>query len=126
MRTLSLPPLVSLALVLLGASGCVSKPYAGSQIFTLDAPPVTTKTLAPGAIVVSVDRVEVAPEFESRSLTYRTGPHSFERDPYAILAAPPQELVLALLRTSLDNADFVRDVVETGGPWERTSWWKPT
>ncbi len=116
MRTLSLPPLVSLALVLLGASGCVSKPYAGSQIFTLDAPPVTTKTLAPGAIVVSVDRVEVAPEFESRSLTYRTGPHSFERDPYAILAAPPQELVLALLRTSLDNADFVRDVVETGGP----------
>jgi cholesterol transport system auxiliary component len=117
-RTPSLRPFVPLALVLLGASGCVSKPYAGSQIFTLDPAPLTTKTLAPGAIVVSMDRVEVAPEFESRSVTYRTGPHSFERDPYAIMAAPPQELVLAVLRTSLGNADFVRDVVETGGPLE--------
>jgi cholesterol transport system auxiliary component len=63
-----------------------------------------------------VDRVEVAPEFATRSLTYRTGPHSFERDPYAVLAASPQDLVQGLLRTSLDNADFVREVVETGGP----------
>jgi cholesterol transport system auxiliary component len=88
----------------------------GSQIFSIDPPPVATKTVAPGAPVVSVDRVEVAPEFDSRSLTYRTGPHSFERDPYAVLAASPRELVLALLRTSLNNTDFVRDVVEIGGP----------
>jgi hypothetical protein len=32
------------------------------------------------------------------------------------LAASPRELVLALLRTSLNNTDFVRDVVELGGP----------
>lgn len=100
----------------LGSTACVSKPYAGSQIFSIDPPPLTTKTLAPGAVVVSVDRVEVAPEFASRSLTYRTGPHSFERDPYGVLAASPRELVLGLLRSSLNNADFVRDTVETGGP----------
>jgi cholesterol transport system auxiliary component len=104
-----------LALVL-GSSACISKPYAGSQIFSIDPPPLTTKTLAPGAVVVSVDRVEVAPEFASRSLTYRTGPHSFERDPYGVLAASPRELVLGLFRSSLNNADFVRDTVETGGP----------
>jgi cholesterol transport system auxiliary component len=114
-RPLSLRTSVLLVLVL-GSVACVSKPYAGSQIFSIDPPPLTTKTLAPGALVVSVDRVEVAPEFASRSLTYRTGPHSFERDPYGVLAASPRELVLGLLRSSLNNADFVRDTVETGGP----------
>jgi hypothetical protein len=108
-------PLVLTALVF-GTAACVSKPNLGSQIFSIDPPPIVSKTLAPGALVVSVDRVEVAPEFATRSLTYRNGPHSFERDPYAVLAASPRDLVLGLLRTSLDNADFVREVVETGGP----------
>ncbi len=106
---------VLLALVF-GTAGCVSKPNAGSQIFAIDPPPLAPKTVAPGARIFSVDRVEAAPEFAGRSLTYRTGIHSFERDPYAVLAAAPRELVLAVLRTSLGNADFVRDVVETGGP----------
>jgi hypothetical protein len=113
-RLPSARPLVVTALVF--SSACVSKPNLGSQIFTIDSPPIVTKTLLPGALVVSVDRVEVAPEFATRSLTYRTGPHSFERDPFGVLAASPRDLVLALLRTSLDNADFVRDIVETGGP----------
>lgn len=107
--------LVLLALVL-GVGGCVSKPNLGSQIFAIDPPPIASKTLAPGAYIFSVDRVEVAPEFVGRSLTYRTGIHSFERDPYAVLAGAPRELVLAVLRTSLGNAAFVRDVVELGGP----------
>jgi ABC-type transport auxiliary lipoprotein component len=103
-------------LSVLAAAACVSKPNAGSLIFSIDPPPLASKTPALGARIVSVDRVEVAPEFVGRSLTYRTGIHSFERDPYAVLAASPRDLVLALLRTSLGNADFVRDVVETGGP----------
>jgi hypothetical protein len=106
---------VVLALALASAA-CVSKPNLGSQIFSIDPPPIVTKTLAPGAVVVSVDRVEVAPEFATRALTYRTGLHSFERDPYGVLAASPRDLLLGLLRNSLDNADFVREVVETGGP----------
>jgi len=111
-------PLVRLLVLALvgGVAACVSKPNPGSQIFSIDPPPLASKNVAPGARVVSVDRVEVAPEFSGRSLTYRNGIHSFERDPYAVLAASPRDLVLALLRTSLGNADFVRDVVETGGP----------
>jgi hypothetical protein len=107
--------LAPLALVL-GSAACVSKPNAGSQIFAIDPPPLASKNVAPGARVVSVDRVEVAPEFVGRSLTYRTGIHSFERDPYAVLAASPRDLVLAMLRSSLGNADFIADVVETAGP----------
>ncbi len=76
---------------------------------------VSTKA-APGAYAVAVDRVEVAPEFAGRALSYRSGPHSFEKDPYAVLAASPRDLVLALLRASLSNMDFVRDMVELGGP----------
>ena len=108
--------LLGLLLGVFGAAACVSKPPLGSQIFSIDPPPITTKTVAPGARVVSVDRVEVAPEVAGRSLTYRIGPHSFERDPYAVLAASPRDLVLSLLRTSLDNADFVQEVVDIGGP----------
>jgi cholesterol transport system auxiliary component len=108
-------PTVLLAFVL-GSAGCVSKPNLGSQIFAIDPPPLAAKTVAPGARIVAVDRVEAAPEFAGRALTYRTGIHSFERDPFAVLAASPRELVLAVLRTSLGNADFIKDVVETGGP----------
>lgn len=102
--------------LLLGAPACVSKPAVGTQIYALDPPPIRASTPAAGARIVSVSRVEVAPQFASRSLTYRSGPHSFERDPYATLAAPPRELVLAMLRAALANADFVREVVEPGGP----------
>ncbi|MGO9830777.1 MAG: ABC-type transport auxiliary lipoprotein family protein [Myxococcaceae bacterium] len=99
-----------------GSIGCISKPPSGAQLFSIDPPRMVATHVAPGAHIVSVDRVEVAPEFAGRSLSYRTGPHSFEKDPYAILAAPPRDLVLAVLRASLTNTDFVRDVVEQGGP----------
>ncbi len=106
----------ALLALLFGAVGCVSKPPSGAQIFSIDPPVVVQTQVAPGAHVVSVDRVEVAPEFAGRSLTYRTGPHSFEKDPYAVLAASPRDLVLGLVRSSLANTDFVREVVELGGP----------
>jgi hypothetical protein len=108
--------LVVLPALVFASVGCVSKPNEGSLIFAIDPPAIAPKTVAPGARIVAVDRVEAAPEFAGRSLTYRTGTHSFTRDPYAVLAAAPRELVLAVLRTSLNNADFVRDVVEVGGP----------
>jgi len=102
--------------LLLGAVGCISKPTTGPQIFSIDPPPLVHTQASPGGYMVAVDRVEVAPQFAGRALTYRTGPHSFEKDPYAVLAASPRELVLGLVRFSLANADFVRAVVEQGGP----------
>ncbi|HMK73603.1 MAG TPA: ABC-type transport auxiliary lipoprotein family protein [Myxococcaceae bacterium] len=113
------PALARLALGLiwvLAAPACISKPAVTTQIYALDPAPIRVTTPAPGARIVSVSRVEVAPQFASRSLTYRSGPHSFERDPYATLAASPRELLLAMLRAALANADDVREVVEPGGP----------
>jgi len=102
--------------LLLGAAGCVSKPPSGAQIFSIDPPTRVQPQAPPGTHLVAVDRVEVAPQFAGRSLTYRTGPHSFEKDPYAVLAASPRDLVLGVVRSSLANTDFVRAVVEQGGP----------
>jgi len=112
----ALTRLTAVLLGVLGASACVSKPAVTTQIYALDPPPIRAPTPAAGARIVSVSRVEVAPQFASRSLTYRSGPHSFERDPYATLAASPRELLLAMLRAALANADDVREVVEPGGP----------
>ena len=112
----ALTRLTAVLLGVLGASACVSKPAVTTQIYALDPPPIRAPTPAAGARIVSVSRVEVAPQFANRSLTYRSGPHSFERDPYATLAASPRELLLAMLRAALANADFVREVVEPGGP----------
>jgi hypothetical protein len=106
---------VGLALALSGLA-CVSKPAFGPQFYAIDPPELRVPPPAPGARIVSVDRVEVAPQVAGRALTYRTVPHGFQRDPYATLAAPPRELVQAVLRASLANADFVREVVELGGP----------
>jgi ABC-type transport auxiliary lipoprotein component len=103
----------SLALV---AGACVSKPAFGPQFYAIDPPELRVPPPTPGARVVSVDRVVVAPQVAGRALTYRTAPHGFERDPYATLAAAPRELVEAVLRASLANVDFVSQVVELGGP----------
>ena len=111
-----LPRAAGLLVFLLGSAGCLSKPPTGPQIFSIDPPPLLTNKLASSTYDVSVDRVEVAPEFAGRQLSYRTGPHSFEKDPYAVLAASPRALVLQVFRASLANADFVRNVVEQGGP----------
>ncbi|HXX30529.1 MAG TPA: ABC-type transport auxiliary lipoprotein family protein [Myxococcaceae bacterium] len=108
-------PIPAAGLLLVGLA-CVSKPAVGPQIYAIDPPPIRAPPSTTGARVVALSRVEVAPQFAGRALTYRSGPHSFERDPYAALAASPRELVLALLRASLANADFVREVVEPGGP----------
>jgi uncharacterized lipoprotein YmbA len=102
--------------LVLAFAACVSKPANGPQFYTIDPPTLRAPTAAPGAHIVSVSRVEVAPQFDRRAVTYRTGPHSFERDPYAVLAASPRDLVTAVLRATLVNADFVREVVELGGP----------
>ena len=107
--------LVGLALLLLGP-GCISKPPSGPQIYSIDSPRLLNTKPKEGAYIVSVDRVEVAPEFAGRALSYRTGPHSFDKDPYALLAASPRDLVQTLFRASLSNVDFVQAVVEQGGP----------
>jgi uncharacterized lipoprotein YmbA len=102
-----------LAAALVTLSGCLAKPALVSRTFSID-PPAPTDAARAG-LAVSLRKVEVAPQFDGKSLLYRTGDHELERDPYASFAASPSDMLTAAIREHLRNASFVRDVVEPGG-----------
>ena len=99
----------------LAAAACVSKAPISTLAFTLDPPPFQAPSPRPGAAVVSLDRVRVAPPYSGTEFVYRLGGHRIERDPYAVFAAPPGWMVTTAIRGYLRNADFIADVVEPGG-----------
>lgn len=102
------------AALLVAAGGCLAKPALVEQTFSIDPPPPRELSRSRIAPVVSLRRVEVAPQFDGKSLLYRTADHELERDPYASFAAPPGEMLTAAIREYLRNASCVRDVVEPG------------
>jgi ABC-type uncharacterized transport system auxiliary subunit len=92
------------------AAGCASKLPRTPETFTIDAP--AARAVAPeGSRVVSLRRVEVSPPYSGASLTYRTGAHAVERDPYASFAAPPSWVLTAAIGGYIKNSGLVRDVV---------------
>jgi ABC-type uncharacterized transport system auxiliary subunit len=96
------------------SGGCISKPALTAQSFSIDPPPAAPKTAVTATKTLELDRVDVAPAYAGRPLSYRTGAHEVERDPYARFAAPPGAMLGFALRGYLANADFVRDVVPPG------------
>jgi hypothetical protein len=64
--------------------------------------------------VLTLAPVRVAAVYSGSYLTYRTGQHGIETDPYARLAAPPGSMLGAAIRSYLAASDFVRDVVLPG------------
>ncbi len=107
-----LPALLAAALTTV--CGCLAKPALVAQTFSIDPPPPREAARSRLARVVSLKKVEVAPQFDGKSLLYRTGDHELERDPYASFAAPPGDMLTAAIREYLRNARCVRDVVEPG------------
>jgi len=97
---------------LLGAAACVSKSPLATQSYSIDPPARATAEDLPGAVVVSLLRVSVAPPYAGVSFVYRTGEHRIERDPYALFAAPPGWMLTSAISGYLRGADFIRDVVE--------------
>ena len=117
--TLSAAPLRSpttllFAAALAAACGCLAKPALVSQTFSIDPPPPRDAARSQPATVISLKKVDVAPQFDGKSLLYRTGDHELERDPYASFAAPPADMLTAAIRQYLRDARCVRDVVEPG------------
>lgn len=94
--------------------GCLAKPALVSQTFSIDPPPPRDAARSQPATVISLKKVDVAPQFDGKSLLYRTGDHELERDPYASFAAPPADMLTAAIRQYLRDARCVRDVVEPG------------
>jgi uncharacterized lipoprotein YmbA len=101
------------SLAALAAAGCLAKPALVSRSFTIDPPPPRAEAPATGR-VLALAPVRVAPVYAGSYLTYRTGTHGIETDPYARLAAPPSSMLGAAIRGYLASSDFVRDVVLPG------------
>ncbi|HEX3627623.1 MAG TPA: ABC-type transport auxiliary lipoprotein family protein [Verrucomicrobiae bacterium] len=77
--------------------GCLSRPAMKTQTFAFNAPLIVATNSTPGGHVLGIRKLQVAPPFDERSLVYRTGDFSYERDPYAqFLSSPAQELAAAI------------------------------
>jgi hypothetical protein len=61
------------------------------QMFAFSTPALTATNAAAGDRVLGVRTMHIASPFDGRSLVYRTGEFSFERDPYAVFLGPPAE-----------------------------------
>lgn len=101
------------AVAALAAAGCLAKPALVSRSFSIDGPPARADAPA-GGRVLTLAPVRVAAVYSGSYLTYRTGQHGIETDPYARLAAPPGSMLGAAIRGYLAASDFVRDVVLPG------------
>jgi hypothetical protein len=97
----------------LAGGACLSKPALQVRSYSIDPPPART-TPSAGGRVLSLERVLVAAPYSGRPLTYRLGDHRVEQDPYARFASSPSWLLTAAIRGYLENADFVRDVIQPG------------
>jgi hypothetical protein len=100
----------------LSCAACLNRPSLGPRVYTLDPPVPKVLAANPNARIIAVSRVDIAPQFDRRMVTYRSAEHTFERDIYATLAASPRELITTVLRGTLANVEFVSQVVELGGP----------
>ncbi len=109
------PPILVVAFAL----SCLSRPALVPQLFTIDPPPRLSVPRAARARPIVITRVSVAPPFDGRELVYRTGPHRLERDPYAVLAAPPADLLAEAIRNYFSgpgSVDEAAQAVEARGP----------
>lgn len=94
---------------------CASKLARTPETFTIDPPAPRTVPAATATRVVSLRRVETVPTYAGIELVYRLGEHAIERDPYASLSAPPAWVLTSAIRGYLRDAEFIRDVVASGG-----------
>jgi cholesterol transport system auxiliary component len=74
--------------------GCVSRPALNIQTFAFSTPTSPATNIIPNGRVIEIRTLQIAPPFDGRSLIYRTGEFSYQRDPYAeFLGLPAEELV---------------------------------
>lgn len=74
--------------------GCLSRPPLNEKTFAFSTPVLRTTNGAAGNRVLGIRTLQIAAPFEGRSLVYRTGEFSYERDPYAVfLGSPAEELI---------------------------------
>ena len=107
------PHFLILLLAGLVCNGCLSKPSLKTEMFAFQNPP-PAKTTSTSGRVIAVHSVDISALFNNNSFTYRTGPQSYETDPYANFMASPQETIAIAVRAHLRSNGYFKDVVEPG------------
>jgi cholesterol transport system auxiliary component len=106
--------LCSIALAIF-LTGCLSRPALVHQDFALQTPAAIVSATG-GRGVLAVQPVEVSPLFASHALVYRTGPNTYEADPYAGFLVAPGDALGIPLRAYLANSGVFANVIAVGGP----------
>jgi ABC-type uncharacterized transport system auxiliary subunit len=95
-------------------AGCLSRAPMKIETFAFSAPVMTVTNGETGGRVLSIRTLQIAPPFESRSLVFRTGEYSYERDPYAQFLGSPADGLTAPITEILRNDGCFTAVVKTG------------
>jgi cholesterol transport system auxiliary component len=110
-QALSIFAFLFLAIVL---GGCLSRPSMKIQTFAFSAPLTAATNSAPVGHVLGIRELQIAPPFDERSLVYRTGDFSYERDPYAEFLGSPADELTAAISGILSAAGCFGAVVQMG------------
>ena len=77
--------------------GCLSRPSLERQTFAFSAPDLPATNDPASGRVFGIKTLRISPPFDGRSLIFRTGDFSYERDPYAeFLGLPSDGLTAAI------------------------------
>lgn len=102
---------------LLGLTGCLSRPALKTETFSFGMP-VAVGTNAADAPVLGIKKITVAAPFAGRSLVYRTGEYTYERDPYAEFLDFPEKELMAPMRAGLASRGDFKSVLSAGDALE--------
>jgi uncharacterized lipoprotein YmbA len=83
-----------------------------TEHFSISAAPPAPSAKPVYDDILALRNVMVAPQFDQRSLVYRTGETSYEEDPYAEWLIPPERMLGVGVRQWLRAGNFFRDVAE--------------
>jgi len=101
-----------------GLTGCLSKPALNKQTFAFNVPPAATTNHFDHHCILGIRKLQIAAPFEGRSLVYRTGEFSYERDPYAEFLEAPGEELLPVMSEWLRRSGNFDAVVAAGSALE--------
>ncbi len=105
---------VALLAFALTFSGCLSKPPLNTQTLDFSMPELSATNGVMNGHVLGIKPLKVAPPFNDRSLVYRTGEFSYQRDPYAQFLGPPAEILFTPVSETLCRDGGFSAVVKTG------------
>jgi ABC-type uncharacterized transport system auxiliary subunit len=95
-------------------SGCLSRAPMKIETFAFSAPTMNETNSVAGRRVLSIRALQIDPPFDGRSLVYRTGEFSYQRDPYAQFLSLPADALTAPITEMLRTDGRFSEVVKTG------------